>query len=90
MLISDYVLWHNCLNGFPVTISEAEDRSYEELQQSLNASQWEVAKKSTWARIFDFSPEAEEEPFWRLKGHVVLQACVDEIRFPEVVSIRQL
>ncbi|PZF75815.1 hypothetical protein DK847_16465 [Aestuariivirga litoralis] len=89
LLISDYDQWHNCLNGGPVTISEGENCRLEQLERTDNAA-WTEECRSTWARIFRFAPEAGEQPFWRLRKRMVLQACISEIRSDEVVAVRPI
>lgn len=90
MLISDYVQWHCCLNGGAVTISEDEDQECDYFKQTLSPSEWESAMKHTWRRIFNFTWEPREKPFWRIGRKIIMQACIDKIRLEEVVNIRRL
>lgn len=89
LLISDYDQWHNCLNGSPVTISEGENSRFEQLEHT-DKTTWTEECRYTWTRIFRFLPEAGEQPFWRLRKRMVMQACISEIRFDEVVTVRPL
>jgi len=89
LLISDYDQWHNCLNGGPVTIGEGENSRFEQLER-MDKSAWTVECRSTWTRIFRFAPEAGEQPFWRLRKRMVMQACISEIRGDEVVTVRPI
>jgi len=90
ILISDYDQCHNCLMGAPVTINERESNHFDELEKTSDETTWIDLMQSTWYRIFEFSSMPGEQPYWRLRGRTVLQACIDEIRKDEIVKIRLL
>jgi hypothetical protein len=55
VVLSDFDLWHYCLNGWHLAKSAAEDRRVARMAKGLLPDEWQAMKEHSWQYIFDLS-----------------------------------
>lgn len=92
ILISCFELWHQHLNNWPVSFTEADDEAFEKKWPhniAVNTNpEYQSDVEANWTEVFNIT--GPRSAFLReIHGPVsVVQACVDRIYMNEVVSIR--
>jgi hypothetical protein len=87
VLLSQFLLWIEVLNGSYVTADEHEDERLAALEATLSAVEAQGNKEATWSRIFDLDFGSAD--LWGKPGERQIQACLASIREADVVEIRK-
>ncbi|WP_051261076.1 DUF3841 domain-containing protein [Desulfovibrio inopinatus] len=84
VLLSDFMAWHYCLNGWYFAPSEAEDNAWEMRAATISPKQQQQEKQRSWEKIFDFDSwrdpdwcgeiELIQATFWVLEASMVKEA----------------